>query len=132
MVMSKDVPEAACSLALLNYGRPPSSASVGCVPMVAVSFEPHSFSHVHIWAFTRFSSTFVPSCIDAARTTNIILAKDPAIHRPEYRKAGGVKVRGASYGATAGTRGVPQCGRNRMRTVPLGPSVVPPMGPRSA
>ena len=37
----------------------------------------------------------------------------------------------APYGATKRVRGVPKLGWNRMRTLPLGPSVELPMGPRN-
>eukprot|EP00959_Pyramimonas_sp_CCMP1952_P123889 2590057-Pyramimonas_sp.AAC.2 len=36
---------------------------------------------------------------------------------------------GAPYGATNRVRGVPTWAGNRMRALPLGPSVEPPMGP---
>ena len=38
---------------------------------------------------------------------------------------------GAPYGATNRVRGVPKLGGGAMRTLPLGPSVVLPMGPRT-
>ena len=38
---------------------------------------------------------------------------------------------GVFYGATKRVRGAPKWGWNRMRTLPLGPSVELPMGPRT-
>eukprot|EP00959_Pyramimonas_sp_CCMP1952_P338446 7087839-Pyramimonas_sp.AAC.1 len=58
------------------------------------------------------------------------MPKDPTISSCGYRVLG-PSFDGLPYGATNRVRGVPKWTGNRMRTLPVGPSVELPTGPRS-
>ena len=58
------------------------------------------------------------------------LTKGPAIHSCEYCVVG-TAFGGGPHGATTLARGAPKWGAAAMRTLPLGPSVELPMGPRT-